>query len=126
MATIHGQSIEQHALRALEERRAREARSAALQAEQLATAQQERLTALLAELYGDDWAELAAQLAPFTDRVTIGELRFRLRGDYKVVERVRAARLEASMTNPRTGERERISADTLADVGELVARIRRP
>ncbi len=125
MATINGQSIQHHALLALDERRSREAKTAALHAEQLAAAQHARLVALLAELYGDDWAELAPQLGQFTDRVLIDGIRFSLRGEYKVLDRVQHARLEATMMNPRTGERERVIADTLADVGELVARVKR-
>ncbi len=125
MATINGQSIQQHALRAREERDAQERQAATLHAEQLAAAQHERLTTLLAALYGDEWAELAPQLGQFTDRVVIDEIRFSLRGNHKVLDRVRHARLEATMMNPRTGERERVSADTLADVGDLVARVKR-
>lgn len=126
MPTIKGRSIQQHALHARDERRAQEAQAAALQAEQLAAAQHERLVALLAALYGDDWAELAPQLGDFTDRVVIDEIRFGLRGNQKVLDRVKDARLEATMMNPRTGERERIIADSLADVGDLVARVKRP
>lgn len=125
MPTIKGQSIQQHALRALEERRAEEARTIALHAEQLAEAQHARLVELLAGVYGDDWAELAAQVGEFTDCVAIDDIRFKLRGDAKAIDRVRHARLEASLPNPRTGVRERAMIDTLADLGELVARVRR-
>ncbi len=125
MPTIKGQTIQQHAILARERRRDAEARAAALHAEQLATAQHTRLVELLAALYGDDWAELAPQLGPFTNRVVIDDIRFGLRGDSKIPERIRVAPLEATMMNPRTGERERILADTLADVGDLIARIKR-
>jgi hypothetical protein len=125
MATIKGQSILEHALHAREERRVKEEQAAALEAEQLAAAQHDRLVALLAELYGDDWAELEPQLGQFSDRVTIDEIRFSLRGNHKIVERVQHARLEATMMNTRTGERERMIVDTLADVGDLVARVKR-
>jgi hypothetical protein len=64
-------------------------------------------------------------LGQFTDRVLIDGIRFSLRGEYKVLDRRQHARLEATMMNPRTGERERVIADTLADVGELVARVKR-
>lgn len=125
MPTINGQTIQQHALRAREERDAKEREAATLHAEQLAAAQHDRLTMLLAALYGDDWAELAPQLGQFTDRVSIDEIRFSLRGNHKILDRVQHARLEATMMNPRTGERERIIVDTLADVGDLVARVKR-
>ena len=125
MPTINGQSIQQHALGAREKRQAEEAKTAARHAEQLAAVQHARLVELLAGLYGDDWSELEPQLGDFTDRVTIDDIRFGLRGDYKIIDRVQYTRLEAVMMNPRTGERERILADTLADVGELVARVKR-
>ena len=125
MATIKGQSILDHALYAREERNAKEAEAVAHQAAQLLAAQHDRLVALLAELYGDDWGELEPQLGQFSDRVTIDEIRFSLRGNHKLIERVQHARLEATMMNPRTGERERIIADSLADVGDLVARVKR-
>lgn len=125
MPTIKGYNLQEYALLAREEQRAEEARAAAQQAEQLTAAQHARLVELLAALYGADWAELEPQLPSFTNRVVIDEIRFGLRGNSKVLERIAQARLEATMANPNTGERERMIVDTLADVGELVARVRR-
>lgn len=125
MPTIHGQSIQHHALVALGQRRKEEATAEALHADQRARARHGRLVALLADIYGADWAELEPQLGAFGDRVTVDEITFSLwRGDLGI-ERLEQTQLEAAMMNPHSGERERALVFTLADVGELVARVKR-